>query len=104
MIYSQILVSSILIICGFLVKKNPNLIAGYNTLSKTKKDKININTLSTFLKQLLIGLGIFTILNYFIFKLIIIEESKILYINSAILIIGLLIGLIYANTHKKFKN
>lgn len=41
MIYSQILVSLILIVCGFLVKKHPNLIAGYNTMSQAEKNKIN---------------------------------------------------------------
>ena len=104
MIYSQILVSLILIVCGFLVKKYPNLIAGYNTMSQSEKDKVNIVALSTFLKQLLIGLGIFTILSYFLLIFIEIGDNNILYINTSVLTIGLIIGLIYTNTHKKFKN
>lgn len=104
MIYSQILVAIILIACGFLAKKYPNLIAGYNTLSQVEKDKININELSTFLKQLLIGLGIITIINYSVLSFLNFSEVLILNINTTVLIIVLVIGLIYASTNKKLNN
>ncbi|WP_052158201.1 DUF3784 domain-containing protein [Lacinutrix jangbogonensis] len=103
MIYSQILVGLILIICGFLVKKHPNLIAGYNTMSQAEKDNVNIKELSSFLKQLLIGLGLFSILSYFLLQYFEIVDHKILYINTVALVIGLILGLVYSNTHKKFK-
>ena len=102
--FSQILVSILLIACGFLVKKYPNLIAGYNTMSQEEKDKVNIKSLSAFLEQLLIGLGIFTIISYIIFNFFDIEEKMILYINTTVLIVGLIIGLIYANINSTFKN
>ena len=70
MIYSQLLVSLILIVSGFLVKRFPNLIAGYNTLSKTDKEKINIKELSTFLKYTLICLGLLTLLLYYVLDVI----------------------------------
>jgi hypothetical protein len=104
MIYSQILVGLLLIACGFLVKKYPNLIAGYNTMSQAEKDKINIKALALFLKQLLVGLGLFTIINYFLLHLLNIEELLVLKINTIAIIVGVIIGLIYANTNKKFKN
>lgn len=102
--YSQILVSILLIACGFLVKKYPNLIAGYNTLSQEEKDKVNIKELSTFLNQLLVGIGVFTIISYLLLNFFNIEEKMILYINTTVLIVGLIIGLIYANTNSTFKN
>jgi len=33
-----------------------------------------------------------------------IEDKMIVYINTTVLIIGLIVGLIYVNTSKKFKN
>ncbi|WP_452224645.1 DUF3784 domain-containing protein [Lacinutrix chionoecetis] len=104
MIYSQILISIILITCGFLVKKYPNLIAGYNTMPQVEKEKININALSSFLKQLLIGLGIITALVYIAFKLFSLNETDAIKINTVIILVGIILGLIYANVNNKFKN
>lgn len=101
--FSQLFVGFLLIICGFLVKKHPNLIAGYNTMSQKDKEKININALSTFLKQLLIGLGVFTISIYFFLKIININENIIVTTNTLVITIGVILGLIYANLNKKFK-
>ena len=52
----------ILILCGLLVKRFPNLIAGYNTMSKEEKAKVDIYGLSSLMRNMLIGLGIFVIL------------------------------------------
>ena len=49
----------ILILCGLLVKRFPNLIAGYNTMSK---EEVDIDGLSSMMRNMLIGLGIFVIL------------------------------------------
>ena len=48
MIYAQLLTGFILIIVGFLVKKYPMLIAGYNTMSKTEKAKIILKIFPVF--------------------------------------------------------
>lgn len=52
----------ILILCGLLVKRFPNLIAGYNTMPKEEKAKVDIDGLSSMMRNMLIGLGIFVIL------------------------------------------
>ena len=40
MIFGGLLTAVILIVVGLFVKKNPDLLAGYNTLSKEKKKKL----------------------------------------------------------------
>jgi len=104
MITSQILTSIILIICGFLVKKYPNLIAGYNTMSSEEKEKVNIDAVSTFVKQLLIGLGLITLLIFCVLSLLQIKSETTLIINTVIILLGVFIGLFYLNTNKTFKN
>lgn len=59
--------------CGFLVKKYPNLIAGYNTMSKVEKKNVDIEKLSTFMQNGFIIIGLLVIVGYYFFKLIGIE-------------------------------
>jgi len=81
MIIGQVLLSSILIITGYFVSKYPNLIAGYNTMSKKEKQKVNIKNLQNFLQWLLIGLGVFSLIFYFILDIINIPSERIISIN-----------------------
>ena len=46
------------VVLGFLVRKYPNLIAGYNTMSEAQKKTVDIDGLSTFMRNVLIGMGI----------------------------------------------
>ena len=41
MIYGSLITAMILILSGLIVKNNPDLIAGYNTLSNEEKEKID---------------------------------------------------------------
>ena len=43
---------------GFLVKSTPDLIAGYNTMSKEKKKNVDVAGLSSFMKRGFIIMGI----------------------------------------------
>lgn len=99
--YSQLLVSLILILCGFLVKKYPDLIAGYNTLSPSEKAKIDSKGLALFLKQVLIGLGLLNIVSYLVLTLCKVSDKNILYFNSALLIVLLLLSIVIVN--RRFK-
>ena len=85
MIYLHLLISTILILCGFLVKLFPNLIAGYNYLPKEEKDKIDITKLSLFL--------ILDSLN--------INEYNILFINTVLIVIVIVIAAFYADSNFK---
>lgn len=49
---------------GFLVKAFPNLIAGYNTMSEKQKEKVDIEGLSTFMRDGLIVIGLIVIIGY----------------------------------------
>lgn len=53
-----LLIGASLIICGFLVKKYPMLISGYNTMSDEEKKNVDIKGLSSFLKKGLICMGL----------------------------------------------
>ena len=43
---------------GFLVKKYPNLIAGYNDLDDEQKKSVDVQRLSSFLRSALIIIGV----------------------------------------------
>jgi hypothetical protein len=53
---------------GFLVKSAPDLIAGYNTMPKDKKKNVDIDGLSTFMRNGLITIGLSIIIGYYLFK------------------------------------
>lgn len=101
MLFSSFLMGVILIICGFLVKEYPNLIAGYNTMSKEDKEKVDIDNLSFMMKKGLIIIGAMVIIvgslmNFFNYK-----ESYGLLITSSIVIFGVIIMIIYAQKYYK---
>lgn len=80
---------------GFLVKSFPNLIAGYNTMPKEKKQNVNIEGLSAMMRDGFIAIGVLIIIGYFFFKwmgLIMIANSMIL----IVILIGTTIILIKA--------
>lgn len=90
---------------GFLVKSAPNLIAGYNTMSKDKKKNVDIEGLSTFMRNGLITIGLSIIIGYYLFTWI----GFTMIANSMILIatlVGATILVIKAQKydHNKTKN
>jgi len=64
----NLIVGLFMIGIGFLVKSTPDLIAGYNTMPKDKKKNVNIEGLSTFMRNGLITIGLSIIIGYYIFK------------------------------------
>ena len=101
MLFSSFLIGVILIICGFLVKKHPNLIAGYNTLSEDDKEKVDIENLSSMMKRALITIGTLIIVMGLIMSLIKVKEHYGLLITSSIVILGVIIMIISAKKFKK---
>jgi len=103
----SLIVGLFMIGIGFLVKSVPDLIAGYNTMSKEQKEKVDIEGLSTFLRNGLIAIGISIIAGYYLFKWI----GFTLIANSILLIVtlvGVIVLVIKAqkfdhNTDKKTK-
>jgi hypothetical protein len=92
----SIIIGLFLIGLGFLVKASPDLISGYNTMSKEKKRNVDIAGLSTFLRNGLITIGSTTIVGYSLFKLI----GLSLIANSVMpvsILVGVIILVIYQN-------
>ncbi len=55
---------------GFLVKAVPNLIAGYNTMNKEQKANVDIQGLSTFMRNVFIVIGLVIIAGNFLLRLL----------------------------------
>lgn len=81
----NLIVGLFMIGIGFLVKSSPNMIAGYNTMSKDKKKNVDIEGLSTFARNGFIAIGLTIIIGYFLFKWI----GFTMIANSMILIVTL---------------
>ena len=56
------------IILGLLVKKYPNLMAGYNTMSPEKKKNVDVEGLTTYARNSLLAIGVIIILAGFVFN------------------------------------
>ncbi|MGI6572607.1 MAG: DUF3784 domain-containing protein [Fermentimonas sp.] len=101
----NLIVGLIMISIGFLVKSTPNLIAGYNAMSKEKKKNVDIEGLTTFLRNGFITIGLSIIIGYYLLKWI----GFTMIANSMILIatlVGVTIMVIKARKfdHDKTKN
>ncbi len=88
-------------VCGFLVKEYPDLIAGYNTLSKEDKEKVDIKNLSLMMKRSLIIIGALIIVMGLIMNFIKVKEQYGLLITSTITILGVIIMIISAQKFNK---
>jgi len=64
--FAIITISAFIVGLGFLVKRNPNLIAGYNGLSEQEKRKVDIEGLSTWMRNGFVITGLATPLVYFL--------------------------------------
>jgi len=82
----SIIVGLLLVGLGFLVKRYPELIAGYNTMPKSVKEKFDIEGFSLLMKKAFIIVG----LTIIVFSLI----SEINYWSTAVFIFDLIIILI----------
>lgn len=82
---AHIITGLILIGIGFLVKAFPNLIAGYNTMPKGKKEKVDIEGLSTMMRNALIVMGVLVIAGDFLFSLLGWDEAAVFVIPVIVL-------------------
>ncbi|WP_341215424.1 DUF3784 domain-containing protein [uncultured Wocania sp.] len=101
MLFVETLVGLIFIICGILVKKYPNLIAGYNSMSKEEKKKIDIKKFSTFLHNGLIITGALVIIVRVVFYFLEVTLLYRLVVVTIIIVFGLLYTLSNSNKSKE---
>ena len=90
MLFAESLTGIILIIAGILVKRFPNLIAGYNTLSESDKEKIDIRRLSTYMHNGLIIIGAVSIIITIIMNVLHIDLMYRFTIIGAFIVMGIL--------------
>jgi len=64
---TALIVGLIMIGLGFLVKFFPNLISGYNTMTNAQKENVDIERLSTYMRNGFIAMGLVIILGYYTF-------------------------------------
>ncbi|MDR0373340.1 MAG: DUF3784 domain-containing protein [Nitrososphaerota archaeon] len=96
-----IVIVLLLVMAGFLLKgKGSFLIAGYNTMSKEEKEKYDTKGLCRFVGWLLIvcslAMALFPVGIYF-------EIYWLTYCGSALMLVGTIGAVIYANTGKRFR-
>lgn len=94
----HVIVGLFLIGLGFLVKSSPDLIVGYNTMPEEKKKNVDINGLSTYMRNAMIVMGVSIIVGYFLFK----WAGFMMLANAIILIVTVFGGLIMVINARKY--
>lgn len=93
----NLIVGLFMIGIGFLVKSAPDLIAGYNTMPKDKKKNVDIEGLTTFMRNGFVTIGLSIITGYYLFKWI----GFTMIANSMILIVTLVgVSMLVINAQK----
>lgn len=101
MLFAETLTGIILIISGILVKKYPNLIAGYNTLSDADKQKVDIKRSSKFMHDGLIIIGAMSIILSIIMYFFKVTESYRLMLTTSLIILGVFYIMLKSSKMKK---
>ena len=101
MLFAELLTGIILVFSGLLVKYNPNLIAGYNTLSEKEKESIDVTKLSTMMRNYLITIGVLVILIGIVLFFLDVKQSIRLMSISGIVIIGVMLMIFNSPSFKK---
>ena len=97
MIYGSLITGVILILTGIVVKNNPDLIAGYNTLSKEEKEKIDTDKLTQMSRKYLVLTGLSVLLVGWILSLLEVHEKTHLYVICGIVVFGVAALIIQSN-------
>lgn len=101
MLFAELLTGIILIFCGLLVKYNPNLIAGYNTMSEKEKESIDVAKLSTVMRNYLVTIGVLVIIIGIALFFLDVKQSIRLMSISGIVIIGVMLMVFNSSSFKK---
>lgn len=100
MFYSSLLTSIILILAGLVVKNNPELIAGYNTLSKDEKETVDTDKLTQIARKYLVSIGIIVLIAGGLLSLLNVAEKTYLYVICGIVLFGVVVLIIQLNLLK----
>ena len=97
MIYASIITAVILILSGLAVKNNPDLIAGYNTLTKEEKEKIDTEKLTQMTRNYLVFIGISVLILGVVLSLLNLAEKIQLFLIGGVVIFGITFLIIQSN-------
>jgi len=100
MIYGSLITAVILILTGIVVKNNPDLIAGYNSLSKEEKEKIDTDKLTQMSRKYLVLTGLSVLIAGGILSLLKVHEKIHLYVVCGIVLFGVAALIIQSNRLK----
>ena len=100
MIYGSLITGVILILTGLIVKNNPDLLAGYNTLSNEEKEKIDTDKLTHIARKYLVLTGLSVLIVGGVLSLIKISEKTHLYVVCGIIVFGITVLIIQSNRLK----
>ena len=103
MLFYFLIAGLILIISGVLVKLNPNLLAGYNTLSEEQKKEIDIDKVSTIARNVLVLTGAAVIDATCLMYFFDVAEKIQGFIVTGLICLGVLILIIWSNRVPKLK-
>ena len=84
-----------------MVKIFPDLIVGYNTLSKEQKQKVDINGLSSMMRTYLVVLGILVIDLELLFKILEMKSYYTLLVTSILIVIVVIFMIVKARKYYK---
>lgn len=93
-----IIAGIVFIAIGFFVKKNPDYIAGYNTMPEAAKKNVDIDGLSTFMQRVFYIVGLTVIIGFHIFKWIGLPLIADIVIKQSMLV-GVAVIIIYAQKY-----
>ncbi|MDB9954313.1 DUF3784 domain-containing protein [Flavobacteriaceae bacterium] len=100
MMYGSLITAMILILTGLIVKNNPDLMAGYNTLSKEEKENIDTDKLTQIARRYLVLTGLSVLIVGGILSLLNVPEKTHLYVVCGIVVFGIMILIIQSNRLK----
>ena len=83
---NNLIIGGLIIVIGLLIKQFPNLLAGYNTMTKEEKRKIDINGITSIIRICLIVAGCILIIGSLMTILFNINKVSIYLIPVSIII------------------
>jgi hypothetical protein len=92
------------LIGNYINKENAKiLLAGYNTMSKVEREKFDIDEYLEFFKPFFKKLGIYSVIIYFVFSLLL-DETTTLWVWTITVTIPVIYLAIYGNSNRFKKN
>lgn len=87
-----LIIAAVLFVLGMLVRKYPNLIAGYNTMTAEQKKNVDVKGLSNFMRRSLCVIAVLMIVSYFVMVARAVNEKAVSVVSTMLIPI---IGSIY---------